>query len=341
MNAPVISVAVPSETVLIRQVASLSASEIQQGAKTPFFLYNYMYFSEFGDKRYAVHDGPEQVMLTFETSMGRTWYHIPDAESCKVITGSPKGSFMITADDPTVFTEEATLKTGPLRWSVTGTIPQVNCLLGSVRFSKSGGKLNSQNQMSLLGGLSTLEIFVGDGVNRNEFGSAFRALTVIYYETIQAQPILNKCPTFSYPYPNSRQISLPAPGLPDLEQPVAIASWAASQLQSEGPFCFSTPMATYPEKSSAIVSCPRDPINTYPTCRPCGVSRSDWFYVFEDSPTVMTLSGLTIDDSSFFSGSVRMSMELVFERDPPTFEREGGSVSAVFSCVLAAVPALP
>ena len=67
MNAPVISVAVPSETVLIRQVASLSASEIQQGATTPFFLCNYMYFSAFGGKQYAVHDGPEQVMLTFET----------------------------------------------------------------------------------------------------------------------------------------------------------------------------------------------------------------------------------------------------------------------------------
>jgi len=327
MNAPVISVAVPSETVLIRQVASLSASEIQQGAKTPFFLYNYMYFSEFGDKRYAVHDGPEQVMLTFETSMGRTWYHIPDAESCKVITGP--GSFMITAEDPTVFTEEATLKTGPLRWSVTGTIPQVNCLLGSIRFSKSGGKINSQYQMARMGGLSTLEISVSDALERNEFGSAYRALTVIYYETIQAQPILNKCPTFSYPYPSSRQISLPAPGLPDLEQPVSIASWQPSQLQSEGPFCLSTPMATYPEKLPEIDVCPRNPITTYPTCRPCGVSRSDWFYVFEDSPTVMTLSGLTIDDSAFFYGSVQMSMELVFERDAPTFDREGGSVSAL------------
>ena len=87
-------------------------------------------------------------------------------------------------------------------------------------------------------------------------------------------------------------------------------------------------MATYPEKLSEIVSCPRNPMTTHPTCRPCGVSRSDWFYVFEDSPTVMTLSGLTIQDSSFFYGSVQMSMELVFERDPPTFDREGGYVSA-------------
>jgi hypothetical protein len=56
---------------------------------------------------------------------------------------------------------------------------------------------------------------------------------------------------------------------------------------------------------------------------------NDKFYVFEDPPTVMTLSGLTMDDASFFHGSVQMSMELVFERDPPTFDREGGSVSAV------------
>jgi hypothetical protein len=151
-------------------------------------------------------------------------------------------------------------------------------LLGSLRFSKSGGKMNSEYQMARMGGMSKLEISVGDAFNRNQLGSSYSALTVIYYETIQAQPILNKCPTFSYPYPNGRQISLDAPGLADLEQPVSIASWEPSQLQSEGPFCFSTPMATYPEKLPENVPCPRNPINKYPTYRPCGVSRSDWFY---------------------------------------------------------------
>ena len=79
--------------------------------------------------------------------------------------------------------------------------------------------MNSEYQMARMGGMSKLEISVGDAFNRNQFGSSYSALTVIYYETIQAQPILNKCPTFSYPYPNGRQISLDAPGLADLEQP--------------------------------------------------------------------------------------------------------------------------
>ena len=325
LNNPAVFIQSQEEQVLLRDVARLTADEEAKGATTPFFLYNYKFDSNLGKKRYTVYGGVDTVEVTFTSTMGSTWFNVGVLESCGV---------SIDRDQAQAMTQKADLASGPLSFSITNTFPKINCFLGAVRFSKSGGRISSDMQLAQLGAMSSLALFIRSAQTTSNFGSAYRVETVIFYDSIMFQPTVMKtgdvftgCPSFSYPFPDTTQ--LPSTGLPAIAQPVAISTWQRDQLRNGQ--CYSSPIANYPSTMPSELTCPNA---TYgegrfaPVCQPCGVTQSDFNYVFEDSPTVMTLSDIQIEDGLFFYGSAKLSMELDFVSQAPTSEESEADMTA-------------
>jgi hypothetical protein len=324
LNNPFQAVFIRSQenTVMMRDVVSVSDQEIALGATEPFFIYNYKYDQNLQEKRYKVPTGNETIKISFNYTMGRTWYSYADAQTCNVI---------VQADTPGALSAEATLETGALSFSITDTIPKINCFLASVRFSKVGGEISSEMQLAQFGGMSTLEIYIQTAMSTKNFNSAYKVKTVVFYQSIMFQPRIISCPSFSYPYPSS----VPLPGSPVIPQPISIPNWDRTKLSpAMGGQCWTTPMAGYPDQlPSGTLACPKTSYQATwlmapmclapgascvaPTCKPCGVTKDTWLYVFEDSPTTMTLSDIAFEDGAFFYGSVEMKMELDFREFDP------------------------
>ena len=319
---PAVSIKSQEYTVLMRDVVPVSPEEIALGATVPFFIYDYKWDHELQVRRYMNHTGLETIKISFNYTMGRAWYAYADAQDCDVI---------VQADTPGALFAEATLETGALSFSITDTIPKINCFLASVRFSKAGGEISSEMQLAQFGGMSTLEIFMQTALSTKNYDSAYKVKTVIFYDSIMIQPRILSCPSFSYPYPSSVQL----PGSSVIPQPISIPNWDRTQLApAMGGQCWTTPMAAYPDQLPVgTLACPKTHYQATwlmapmclapggscvaPTCKPCSVTKDTWLYVFEDSPTTMTLSDIAFEDGAFFYGSVEMKMELVFDRFDP------------------------
>ena len=251
MKSPLVKVRSQEEQVLLRQITTLSDEEREQGAKIPFFIYNYKTDSG-GNKRYTVYNGTETVKLTIETSMGSAPPPGPQAyEDCEVIIQA----------EATEFKGEATLTTGPFQWSATGTLRQLNCLLGKVFFEKKGAVQCTQKQIAEDGALSIITVYIRNAEGTNSFSApdgtrfSFKKPIAIFREEVLSRPFVSRCPTFSYPFPDRTQI--PSTGLPDIEQPIPITSWNRSRLTSGlGGLCMTEPIATYPEKMTQVVTSP-------------------------------------------------------------------------------------
>jgi len=310
LNNPAVFIQTQETSVRIRDVASLTQEEEDANATTPFFIYDYKYVAALQAKRYTVYSGVETFEVTFTSAMGSTWYDVGEAQSCGVTTDN---------DDVQAMKQKADLSSGPLSFSITNTLPKINCFLGAIRFSKTGGRISSDMQLAQFGAMSTMTIWIRSAQTTSNLGSAYEVLSVIFYDSIMFQPIVLTCPSSSYPFPDGTQ--LPSTGLPDIAQPVAISTWQRSQLSNgQDGLCYSNPISAYPIDRSEEVACPNV---TYgegrfaPVCQPCGVTQSDWIYLFEDSPTVTTLSNIKFEDGLFFYGSAEMSMELIFGSHEP------------------------
>jgi len=322
LNNPTRAVFIRSQedTVILRDVVPLSEEEIEKGATTPFFIYDYRYDSDQGAKRYMEPDTADNVEITFTTSMGRTWYDVADAAACGIITD---------VDTLGVLEKEATLETGPLSFSITDQLPEINCFLRSVRFSKTGGEISSDMQLAQYGSMSSLEVYVRSAVATENYNSAYKVRTIIFYDSIMFQPRILTCPSFSYPYPNAAQL----PGAPAMEQPISIPTWDRTQLGANmGGQCLTTPMQAYPDELPVgSLACPN---MTYaagrkaPTCMPCFVTTGTWLYVFEDSPTTLTLSDIAFEDGAFFYGSVDLKLELEFGTHHPDAQDDAAVLTA-------------
>jgi len=348
LNNPAVSIRSQEAAVKLRNVATLSQDERDRGATVPFFVYNYKYNQVTG-KQYRVYaNGTDQYEITFTSMYGTTAYNVDEAAACGVVTD---------LDDTGVFSTIANADTGPLSFSVTATLPKINCFLGTVIFKKSGGKISSDMQLADedIGAMSTLTIRIRTALGTTNTRSAYKVTTVINYESIMFQPKIKegRCPSFSYPYPDMTQVPLPEAQLPPAAQPISIAAgWQRSQLPSgQGGLCMTRPINTYPGQMPTVIQCPRTLYSgnlSAPTCQACGVTSSDWFYVFEDAPTIMTLSNIKFEDGDFFYGSANMSLELIFDTHSPisqgltpTLTAQPGSVSAFSYCAQTDVAARP
>ena len=329
LNNPAVNIRSQDAVVRLRDVATLSQEEQDRGATVPFFVYNYKYDQQLGSKRYRVYsNGTDQYEITFTSMWGATSYQVQDAAACGVVTD---------ADSVGALGRIATDDTGPLSFSVTATLPKINCFLGSVTFKKSGGKISSDMQLADddIGAMSRMDILIRTAKDTANSRSAYKVSTVIFYESIMFQPKVKEghCPSFSYPYPDATQLPLDAAVLPPAPQPVDIpAGWQRAQLaDGQGGLCRSRPINTYPAALPLVIECPRAPYSgalSAPTCEACAVTSSDWIYVFEDSPTVMTLSDIKFEDGDFFIGSVNMSLELIFDTHKPNFQGLGALLTA-------------
>lgn len=343
LNSPAVNIRSQDAVFRLRDMATLTQEERDRGATEPFFVYNYKYDQAQG-KRYRIYsNGTDQYEITFTSMWGTASYEVQDAADCGVVT-----------DADTSLGRMATAETGPLSFSVTATLAKINCFLGSVRFKKSGGKISSDMQLADddIGAMSKLDIEIRSALGTANTRFAYKVTTVIFYEAIQFQPKVKDCPGFTYPYPDTAQLPLPASVLPPVAQPIDIpAGWQRGSLaEGQGGLCRTRPINTYPTQLPLVIPCP---MATYsgtlaaPTCQPCAVTTSGWIYVFEDSPTVMTLSDIKFEDGDFFYGSAEMSMELIFDTHKPNFQGLGArltaeSSSAGFSyCAHTAVASTP
>lgn len=252
MKSPLVKVRSQEPQLLLRQITTLSDEEREQGATIPFFIYNYKSDSAGGNKRYTVYNGTETVKLTIETSMGSA--PPPGPQAYKVC-----GEIIIDAGAG--FKEESTLTTGPFQWSATGTLSQLNCLLGKVFFEKKGAVQCTQKQIAEDGALSIITVYIRNAGGTNSFSApdgtrfSFKKPIAIFREEVLSRPFVSRCPTFSYPFPDRTQI--PSTGLPEIEQPIPITSWNRSRLTSGlGGLCLTEPIATYPEKMTQVVTSP-------------------------------------------------------------------------------------
>jgi hypothetical protein len=260
MKSPLVKVRSQEPQLLLRQITTLSDEEREQGATIPFFIYNYKSDSAGGNKRYTVYNGTETVKLTIETSMGSAPPPGPDAYKVCNPQDQSTGLMIIDAG-PTGFKEEATLTTGPFQWSATGTLSQLNCLLGKVFFEKKGAVQCTQKQIAEDGALSIITVYIRNAEGTNSLSApdgtrfSFKKPIAIFREEVLSRPFVSRCPTFSYPFPDRTQI--PSTGLPDIEQPIPITSWNRSRLTSGlGGLCLTEPIATYPEKMTQVVTSP-------------------------------------------------------------------------------------
>jgi hypothetical protein len=307
LSHPAVTIRSLDKEVLLRNVDKLSESDKQKNATLPFFIYDY---SPKGAsvKTYKVTDSTKPIKITFNMSMGRIGYNSADLGACKC---NP----CVTSEG--ALGQEATLETGPLSFSIIQTIPVVNCVLRSISVGPSGRGMSSESQLAQYGAMSTLTVLIQSAPGQiDAVAYDYEVSTVIYYEEIVYQPKVQLCPTFDYPYPNNNQLS----GLPYIDQPVRKAGWTRSDLQRmHSGLCWSNPVKSYPAQQPPL-SCKNASYSQTqyaPTCTLCGVTDSAWFYVLEDSPTVMTLSGMRFDDGSFFAGSAEMTMELLFGSHAP------------------------
>ena len=78
------------------------------------------------------------AMCSFTYTMGQTQYNVEEAAACGVIT---------QADTEGVLKKTADLNSGPLTFSITATVPVINCFLQHVRFAKKGGSITSDLQV--------------------------------------------------------------------------------------------------------------------------------------------------------------------------------------------------
>ena len=197
LNNPAVMIRSQQDFVVLRDVTTLNQEEEDRGAGTTFFIYDYKYLDSIRAKRYTIYSGIETIEVTFTSTMGRTWYDVAEAQSCGVITDK---------DTELALLRDATLETGAQSFSVTATMSQINCFMGSIRFSKTGGRISSDMQLARFGAMSTMSIFIRAAENTANFRSAYKVATVIFYESIMFQPLILDCPAFSYPYPNSEQL---------------------------------------------------------------------------------------------------------------------------------------
>jgi hypothetical protein len=163
------------------------------------------------------------------------------------------------------------------------------------------------------------------GETTHNFGSTYRVVSVIFYGSIMLAPTTRTCPHFQYPSAGTAPLSSSTLSSGhSLSQP-SNTGWTRSDLRyaekspklpikepyithkralrcpSKRPThafaalsgaCYTAPISTYPGElpEGENIQCPRQsyaPGMLARTCRPCGVTASEWFYVFEDSPAVL------------------------------------------------------
>jgi len=93
---------------------------------------------------------------SFTYTMGQTRYNVDDAAACGIIT---------QAETVGVLKKTADLDSGPLTFSITASMPAINCFLQHIRFAKKGGSITSDLQLAEYGAMSTFAIHVMSGEN--------------------------------------------------------------------------------------------------------------------------------------------------------------------------------
>ena len=336
-NTPIVKIKSVSDEVALQEVATLSSAEISEGATTPFHIYSRKPVpGNPAEKTYNNFTGSEastSIRVTFTITMGSIDY-LNGNQRCGIDSmegGTPPTP--AAAGTGSALGEEATLQSGPLSFRIVASISQINCFLPSVRVRKSGGAISSERQMATFGAMTALTVKIENAPGYVKLAHGYSMTSVIYYDPVVNQPKIGVCPTMSYPYPSTTQ--LPSTGLPAISQPVGVAEgWSPVKdvmTKRQGGLCWSNPVASYPPAQPAPNKATCTNLSYFststsndqafaPTCAPCAKTATSWFYVFEDSPTVLSLNEITFEDGSFFSGSAEVDFEVKFDTDSPTAE---------------------
>ena len=178
--------------------------------------------------------------------------------------------------------------------------------------------------------MSIFEVHVRSGQTTHNFGSTYNVQSVIFYDSIMLAPSVLRCPSYVYPHPGALPLSSSADSA--LLQTPTTSNWQRSQLTGR---CLTFPISAYPSEmpTEFEMECPKGsyaPGQVARICRPCGITASDWFYVFEDSPAVLNLAEIEFLDGTFFYGRVELALQLVFDTHAPN--------SPDLSAVLSAQP---